>query len=100
MNVNYFKPLWRNTLVMLLFCFGLTSLWGQTEIMNNQLRSTAAINLWNPVSVNYESATGGYARFTTSNSSLTTPVFNASTYAFIDVQMSVAKYGSGTDGPI
>src|SRR5690606_213545 len=29
MNVNYFKTLWRNCLVILLFCFGLTSVWGQ-----------------------------------------------------------------------
>src|SRR5690606_17331562 len=32
MNVNYFKTLWRNSLVIVLFCFGLTSVWGQAEL--------------------------------------------------------------------
>src|SRR5690606_6422894 len=58
------------------------------------------IDLWNPISVDLESGGGGYARFTDLNSSLTTPEFNASAYNSIEVQMSVAKYGSGNDGPI
>lgn len=32
MNVNYFKTLWKSSLMILLFCFGLTSLWGQTTV--------------------------------------------------------------------
>src|SRR5690606_37663695 len=41
MNVNYFKPLWRNSLVILLFCFGLTS-WGQATLPLSRTSWTGA----------------------------------------------------------
>src|SRR5690606_23750027 len=45
MNVNYFKPLWRNCLVILLFCFGLTS-WGQTYLLQEGFSTTSLPSGW------------------------------------------------------
>lgn len=33
MNVNYFKTLWKSSLMIVMLCFGLTS-WGQTSVQN------------------------------------------------------------------
>lgn len=73
---------------------------GQTEILSNTLRTSALINSWSPVKITAESATGGYARMTATSSSLTTLSFDASAYTSVNVYMSVAKYGSGNDGPV
>lgn len=39
MNVNYFKTLWRNSLVIVLFCFGLTSGWGQNIFISQYIET-------------------------------------------------------------
>ncbi|RYY46318.1 MAG: choice-of-anchor D domain-containing protein [Chitinophagaceae bacterium] len=88
-------------LLFLLFTFlAVNQIWAQTTITSNTLASSTLINTWSPVSITAETAGGGYARFTSTSSSLTTPSFNASTYGTVTVELSVAKYGNGGDGPI
>lgn len=94
MNVNYFKTLWRNSLVILLFCFGLTS-WGQTY--------PTAQNL--PISQNFGTSSfstypAGFQGWTGTNVDATTPattLSNASISAVTSVQSSNGVYGYAAD---
>ena len=42
----------------------------------------------------------GYAGLTGTTSTLTSPVFDGTAYASINIQSDVAKFGAGTDGPV
>ena len=70
--------------------------WGQTTLLSEQLTSGSLPSGWMQTNVTFTT----YARFTALNSVLSTPVFDASAYTSVDVDLAVAKYGSGTDGPI
>jgi len=72
---------------------------GQT-LINETLRSGSLPSGWTETDITFETGAGGYARFTSINSVLTTSAFNASAYSSIEVDLSIAKYGSGGDGPI
>lgn len=72
----------------------------QTTLLSETLRTGSCPSGWTGVTITWTTAASGYARFTATSSTLTTPSFNASAHASVDVELSVAKYGSGTDGPI
>lgn len=74
--------------------------WGQTVLLNETLRNGSLPANWTQTSVTFTTATSGYANFTTTGALLTSPVFNSSAHASIAIDVSVAKFGSGGDGPI
>lgn len=73
--------------------------YGQT-LINETLRTGSLPAGWNQSNISFQTAAGGYARFDETSSLLTTPTFNASANASIDVEFDVAKWGSGGDGPV
>ncbi|MCO5231198.1 MAG: hypothetical protein M9958_08585 [Chitinophagales bacterium] len=70
------------------------------ELVNNTFRATIAPP-WVGSSITFETGGGGYQRFTSqTNSTITSPAYDWSGYNNIKVEFQVAKFGSGTDGPI
>ena len=55
---------------------------------------------WGQTSITFATSDGGYALFSSAASTLTTPAFDASNFTGIEIQMDVAKYNRGTDGPV
>lgn len=55
---------------------------------------------WSQNNITFSTGSGGYAHFTSVNSTLTSPVFNAAVACSLEVKFDVAKYGTGTDGPL
>lgn len=82
--------------------FGLWSVlgFGQTELLNEDLRSGSLPTGWTQTNVSFQTAAEGYARFDETNSVLTTPIFDATAFTAVEVNFYVAKWGSGGDGPI
>jgi hypothetical protein len=85
-------------LLVNMFLFSTIS-WGQTLISETLTTGTIPAG-WNESDVGFVTAAGGYARFDETTSVLTTPTFNASANASIDIEFDVAKFGSGGDGPL
>jgi len=74
--------------------------WGQTELLNEELRDGILPTDWSQIDVSFQTAAGGYARLDELTSELTTLEFDASSFASVEVETSVAKFSSGTDGPV
>ncbi|WP_178986186.1 choice-of-anchor D domain-containing protein [Winogradskyella helgolandensis] len=74
-------------------CFSLS---GYGQIFSEDLTSGSIPAGWSQSNVTFSS----YARFTSSASVLTSSVFDAGAFTSIEVDFEVAKYGSGTNGPI
>lgn len=55
---------------------------------------------WSSTSVTYTTSAGGYANFTSTASILTSPTYDLSGYTNVVVTYDVAKFGTGTDGPL
>ncbi len=72
----------------------------QTELLNQGLRDGSLPTGWTQTDVTFTAAAGGRADFTTIDAVLTTPIFDASAHSSLAVDTSVAKFGSGGDGPI
>ncbi len=68
----------------------------QTIIESQSFTSGSLPAGWGQTSITFTS----YARFTSINSVLTSPVYDLSNYINVTLSMSVAKFGTGTDGPI
>ncbi|MGJ8592075.1 MAG: choice-of-anchor J domain-containing protein [Aquaticitalea sp.] len=86
---------------LLLIALTITSFgFGQTPIISQDLKTGSLPTGWTQTSVTFSTSAGGYANFTATSATLTTPVFNASAYTSLRVDTSVAKFGTGTDGPI
>lgn len=71
-----------------------------TFIFAEALRNGALPSGWQADEISFETAADGYARFNETISIITTPTFDASAFAGIQVALDVAKWGSGGDGPI
>jgi hypothetical protein len=69
-------------------------------LINETLRSGSLPVGWSQTDVTFTTAASGYANFTSTSAILTTPSFDASGYTSIEVSLSVAKFGTGGDGPI
>lgn len=96
------KKAFSKKLSFILFGFLIMSsslVYGQT-LINETLRSGSLPAGWNQSNISFETAAGGYARFDETSSVLTTPTFNASANASIDIEFDVAKWGTGGDGPV
>jgi subtilisin-like proprotein convertase family protein len=55
---------------------------------------------WTSTSVTYTTSASGYANFTSTASVLTSPVYDLSGYSNVVLAYDVAKFGTGTDGPL
>ncbi|NLB66144.1 MAG: fibronectin type III domain-containing protein, partial [Lentisphaerae bacterium] len=74
---------------------------GQTTLLSETLRTGSAPSGWSAVDITWATAAQGYAHMTAQNTStITTPKFDASAHASVRVNLSVAKYGTGGDGPV
>ena len=86
---------------LLLIAFTFTTVgFGQIEILNQPLTSGSLPSGWTQTDVTFTTTAGGYANFTTIGALLTSPTFDASSYTSVRVDFDVAKFGSGTDGPL
>jgi len=72
---------------------------GQT-LVSETLRTGSLPSGWSQTDVTFSTSANGYANFTSISAVLTTPIFDASGNATVDVSLAVAKFGSGGDGPI
>lgn len=68
-------------------------------LLSEDLRTGAAPSGWTDVNIDWRTAAGGYAKMDP-GASLTTASFDGSAFDSVSVQYDVAKFGSGTDGPI
>lgn len=71
MNVHYFKELWKSSLMILMLCFGMSSVWGQVSVSNLPQTETQNFNsLTSGTWTNNTTLPGWYVR-TTNTSSIT-----------------------------
>ena len=79
-------------LLALLFFDG----FGQVDIVNEPFTSAPLPAGWSQSNIIITS----YARFTATNSVLTSPILDLTGYTGVTLEFQVAKYGTGTNGPI
>lgn len=72
----------------------------QGQIINEPFRDGNLPAGWAQSQVLLTTAAGGYANFTTDTAFLTSPVLDLSNYTGVTLSYSVAKFGSGGDGPL
>src|SRR5690606_38886716 len=96
MNKIYIK-----ILSFLLICsLGWTEIQAVT-LVNEAFTTSPLPSGWVSTNVNHETATGGYYKFAGNTGVITSPEFTTwSNYENINVAFNVAKFGSGTDGPL
>lgn len=82
--------------------FLLPSLALSEEFFNEELRDGSLPDGWAAVDIDFRvlANNNGYALFEKTNSTLTTPTFDASNFTEVKVEFAVAKFGAGGDGPI
>ncbi|MCH8569267.1 MAG: T9SS type A sorting domain-containing protein [Balneolales bacterium] len=88
--------------LFMLFAFtGIAQADEPTEILSETLRGGSAPDGWTAEDVDFSTSTGGFANFTQlETSELITPIFDSSEFARVILNFSVAKFGSGGDGPV
>src|SRR5690554_4819528 len=74
--------------------------WGQIEILNEELRDGNLPLNWSQTDVTFSTASGGYANLARTTAVLSTPVLDLSAYNNVELVFDVAKYGSGSNGPL
>tara|TARA_R110002126_G_scaffold200584_4_gene348180 strand:+ start:14491 stop:17628 length:3138 start_codon:yes stop_codon:yes gene_type:complete len=72
---------------------------GQT-VLSEQLRDGTAPTGWTSTDVDFTTSASGYAKFTGVTGVLTSPSFDLSGVTGATLNYSVAKFGSGDDGPL
>lgn len=82
----------------LLACFALPA--HSTELLNEGLRDGALPVGWAQVDTSFQTAAGGYARLDETTATLTTESFDASGFDIVELAFSVAKFGTGDNGPL
>jgi len=89
-------------LLVAFLCLGLVSgvAWGQETIIDEELRDGQLPDGWSEVDIVFETGAGGYARFTTIDALITTPVIDLTGYTNVQLTFDVAKWGGGDDGPL
>ncbi|WP_084404275.1 beta strand repeat-containing protein [Flavobacterium tegetincola] len=73
---------------------------GQVTIENQNFTDGSLPNGWTQNNITFTTSAGGYANFTTTSSILTSPTYNLTGYTNVKLSLSVAKFGSGSDGPV
>jgi hypothetical protein len=69
-------------------------------ILESELRDGNLPDGWSQTDVTFSTSAGGYANFTSENAELSSPSFDLSEFAEASLSFSVAKFGSGDDGPL
>ncbi len=96
-----FQKLTSNKLIQsLFFVFILSSNNLTAQILNQTFRTGSIPSGWSQSSVTFTTSASGYANFTNTSAVLTSPVFDGSSFASININFNVAKFGSGGNGPI
>jgi hypothetical protein len=95
-----FKVVSACMLALVLLIGSCTDSKAQTTLIAQTLRGGSLPAGWSQISVTFTTSASGYANFTATTAVLTTPVFDASAHSSVDVKLSVAKFGTGGDGPI
>jgi|GEM_PF-3287223 len=90
----------RTFLLVLLTLLTAGVLWGQVEIINETLRDGSAPVGWTYFDITWQTGAGGYAWFTSIDSWIETPPIDLTDYSNVELTFDVAKYGTGTDGPL
>lgn len=72
----------------------------QDTILFEELRDGNIPTGWTAVDIDMQTAAGGYARLEEDTSTLATPTLDLSGFTDVNISFSVAKWGSGGDGPI
>lgn len=72
----------------------------QDTILFEELRDGNVPAGWNAVSIDMQTGAGGYARFDEDTSTLETQVIDLTGFNDVNITFSVAKWGSGNDGPV
>lgn len=89
----------RQLLLLAAFCAAVFS--NAQTLIDEPLRSGNLPSNWTETDIVFQTSAGGYARFDNQvGSLLTTSGFDASSNLSVDVTLSVAKFGSGGNGPI
>lgn len=86
-------------IVILSLLFSLTALQAE-ELVNEKLRDGNVPASWTSQNVEFLTAAQGYAKILGGSGILSTPTYDWSNYENIEIKFEVAKFGSGTDGPI
>lgn len=89
----------KRTIFFLVFLSSNILAWGQ-ELLNETLRDGSLPTGWSETDIDFRTADGGYARFQSLNSELTTSSFSADGYSSVIIDFWTAKYGTGGDGPL
>lgn len=72
----------------------------QVTILDETLRNGVLPDGWVATNVAFSTAAGGYANMSASNATLVTPVLDLTFFESAAISYSVAKFGSGADGPV
>ncbi|GJM35523.1 MAG: hypothetical protein DHS20C18_45240 [Saprospiraceae bacterium] len=86
------------TILWILICS--LGAWGQVTISSESFRSGSIPFGWTQTNVTFTTSAGGYANFTMTSAILTSPIIDLSSYENVELTFDVAKFGSGTDGPL
>lgn len=85
--------------VLFLTAFSFSASFGQV-ILEEELRDGALPDGWTQTEIDFRTAAGGYALFQDLGSELTSSVIDLSGFTEATLQLSIAKFGTGDDGPI
>jgi hypothetical protein len=72
----------------------------QVDIIDQELRDGSLPSGWTQTNVSFSTSAGGFANLTGLTAVLTTPVIDITGYTGVTLTFSVAKFGSGSDGPV
>jgi hypothetical protein len=93
------KPLFYFGLVLATI-FTALSVQAQVTIFSEDLRTGSAPAGWTVNNVTFSTAAGGYANVAATTGEVITSSYDLSAYTSVELTFAVAKFGSGTDGPI
>lgn len=98
MNLSLPKTYYKFLFIAVLFAIQFS--FAQTTIENQTFRGGALPSGWSQTAVTFTTSADGYANFTTSAAQLISPVYNLTGYTNVKLSFSVAKFGTGGDGPL
>ncbi|MDT8346888.1 MAG: T9SS type A sorting domain-containing protein [Flavobacteriaceae bacterium] len=90
----------KNYFFAILCFFALSNMMGQVEILNETLRSGTIPTGWTQINTIFETGAGGYAKLNGIDAELITPTIDLSGFINVNIQLNVAKFGTGGEGPI
>lgn len=97
-KITHFKS--NYLLVCLTILFSFFSSQAQDTIDEQSFTTGSLPASWQQNAVTFTTSAGGYANFTSNTSTLTSPVYDLTNYINVTLSISVAKFGTGGDGPI